>query len=757
MRIRINGEIVDIDQVGQLQPKSKHSIDAITDRIIVRGGVEARLLEAINFAARLGHGKVIVCSLAPDSTSTEWTEQKFSTRYACPDCDIEYSEVQPRTFSFNSPHGACSDCQGLGVITQFDPGLVVPDLQQAIATAVAPWSNLGAATRKKRLAELAPILNHLNWELTKPLDQLDEQQWHRLLRGREKERPGLLVLLEKELATTTDDDRLDELLDFQSSVVCQSCRGCRLAKPAMSVFLADHHIGQIVDLPIGKAIDFFEKAQWSSDERLIAEPVIREIVHRLKFLENVGVGYLTLGRGTNTLSGGEHQRVRLATSIGSGLTNVCYVLDEPSIGLHQRDNDRLIESIRDLQRAGNSVVLVEHDEATIRAADHIIDMGPGAGIHGGQVVAEGPLAQILAAGTLTADYLSGRRSIPTPLERRSPTNRPSISIRGARGRNLKSINVEIPLGLLVCVTGVSGSGKSTLVNQTLAPAILRRLDRVWPTPQPCDSLEGLSTIDKLVLVDQKPIGRSSRGCPATVTGVIDSLRKIFAATKQAKQLGFGSSRFSFNSNSGWCPQCRGHGVKRIEMNFMPDFFVTCEVCDGRRYNLQTLQVKFNGLSIADVLAMPVDQAWDFFEGIETIARPLQSLKDVGLGYLTLGQSTFTLSGGEAQRVKLATELARTGAAGQASGHTLYILDEPTTGLHFEDIRVLLIALNRLVDQGNSMIVIEHNLDVIRSADWIIDLGPEGGDEGGEVIATGTPETVARIQRSFTGQYLAQLL
>ncbi len=681
-------------------------------------------------------------------------DEQFGTKYTCQSCGIDFDEIQPRTFSFNSPHGACDVCHGLGEINDFDPRLVVPDRRMSLQEgAIAPWQGLSPSRLSRQFTQLEPILEYLQFDFKQLLDRLTNRQWQEFLRSQEKSRPGLLVVLEKELATTLDSDRENRLLEFTSTMTCHRCGGSRLNAFALSVVLSGSHIGQILDLPIGRAIAFFENLNLESDQQQLAETIVREIVSRLLFLQKVGLDYLTIGRGASTLSGGEHQRVRLATSIGSGLTNICYILDEPSIGLHQRDNERLIDSIKDLQQAGNSILLIEHDEATIRTADHVIDVGPGAGVYGGEIVAAGSVAEICETpASLTGDYLTGRRQVKTPGIRRVCKSNHRLFLKSASGRNLKAIDVEIPLGIFVCVTGVSGSGKSTLINHTLAPAVQEKIGRVAPTPQPFQSLAGAEKIDQLVLIDQKPIGRNPRGCPATVTGILGHLRKIFAATKQAKQLGFGSSRFSFNAKSGWCPACKGYGVKRIELDFLPDCFASCEVCRGRRFNLQTLQVKFNGVSIADVLDMSILNAREFFAGFEVIARPLQNLLDVGLGYLKLGQSTVTLSGGESQRVKLAAELN-----GNSSGNTLYIFDEPTTGLHFEDIRVLLNALNRLVDQGNSIVVIEHNLDVIRSADWIVDLGPEGGEGGGELVVAGTPEKVAGTKRSLTGRYLKSVL
>ncbi len=753
VRVRVDGELYDIEQLPEVFGRKKHSIEAVTDRIIIREGIDSRLLESIDNAIRISRdGQVICCWLPPadDPESTgQWKEKLFSTRYACPDCDINYAEVQPRSFSFNSPFGACKKCEGLGSFLQFAPEVIVDRTLSIDEGAVTAWKDLPAASLKKNITELKPILEHLNASTSMRLDEMPPSSWETFLHGREKGRLGLVAILQKELATTLSESRQMLLEQMQDEIVCVQCNGSRVSQQARAIYLGGKHIGEIVKLSIAEAQTFFSELNLKGDAERIAGPLLSEIQHRLKFLQTVGVGYLTLGRSGNTLSGGEHQRVRLATSIGSGVTSVCFVLDEPSIGLHQRDNDRLISAIRSLQQAGNSVIVVEHDEAMIRAADHLIDMGPGAGKDGGTVVAEGsPDSIARQPESLTGRYLSGEISIETPSSRRAVSPERMIRIKGAAGHNLKSIDVQIPLGVFCCVTGVSGSGKSTLINQTLAPAIARQLELVAPTPMPFASLDGVEQIDKLIMVDQKPIGRSSRACPATYTGVFDQFRRLFAATKMAKQRGYGIGRFSFNSKTGWCPDCQGHGVRKMVMNFMPDIFVTCETCGGKRFNLQTLQVRFGELTIADVLNMTIAQALQYFSGFSKIVGVLQSLSDVGLGYLLLGQSSMTLSGGEAQRIKLATELART-----ETGNTLYILDEPTTGLHFEDIRVLIGVLNQLVDKGNSMIVIEHNLDMIRCADWVIDLGPEGGGGGGELLGSGTPEAIANLDRSQTGRYL----
>ncbi len=750
VRVRVNGEIHDIDQLPPITSNKKHSIDAIADRIIIREGIESRLLEAIDNAVRIsGDGRVICCWEVTEAGGTKgWSEKLFSTRYCCPDCDINYSEIQPRTFSFNSPHGACEKCEGVGRFLQFDTSLIVDRNKSVYTSAVKAWHSLSDGAQKKQSTTLEPILEHLGCTATTKLNSLSDSEFEQFLYSRQKGRLGLTLLLQKELATTSSEEREIELEQMQADILCSACLGSRVNPQARSVFLEGNHVGQIVNFSVDEAQLFFQQLELEGDLKTIAAPVLKEIGHRLTFLQKVGVGYLRLGRAANTLSGGEHQRVRLATSIGTGVTNVCFVLDEPSIGLHQHDNDRLISAIGELKDAGNSVVVVEHDEAMIRCADHVIDMGPGAGRLGGEIVAQGtPESVINNPNSLTGQYLCGAKTFDSQRRRTIDSNN-SIQINGATGNNLQSIDVEIPLGVFCCVTGVSGSGKSTLINQTLAPAIARQLELVGPPPEPYDSLAGIENLDKLIMVDQKPIGRTPRACPATYSGVFDEFRKLFAATKLAKQRGYGIGRFSYNAKSGWCSECQGHGVRRLKMNFMPDLFVTCETCEGKRFNVQTLQVRFADLTIADVLNLTIDQAIERFDGFSKIQTILQSLADVGLGYLLLGQSSTTLSGGEAQRIKLAKELAR-----PDTGRTLYILDEPTTGLHFEDIRVLIDVLHRLVDKGNSMIVIEHNLDLIKCADWLIDLGPGGGASGGNLVGCGTPEMLSEAEDSLTGRYL----
>jgi excinuclease ABC subunit A len=768
----VDGQVYDLDHVPELNPKQNHHIDAVVDRVIIRAGIENRLTESIQLAVR--HSDGLVAVLYYDEHTPEakaeaaangngqnghnpgvWRDVLYSTRYACPDCKISFEELEPRTFSFNSPYGACPDCEGLGERTEFDPELVLPDTSLSLASgAIAPWKNGTPGETKKHSAALTPFLTANKLSEETPLAEYKPKQLEKLLHGDEKKFPGLLILLEKELATATRENKRQHLEAFRGSVTCRTCGGSRLRREANSVRLMGKAIHEITRLTIGEAREFFASVTFGSETEPIGEPLVEEIEKRLAFLDKVGVTYLTLDRAADTLSGGELQRVRLATCIGSGLVGVCYVLDEPSIGLHPRDNQRLIEAIRDLQQQGNTVIVVEHDEAIMRHADWLIDIGPGAGQHGGRVVAQGtPLDVQANEDSITGNYLSGRKEIEVPAKRRRASKTRSITIEGVTTNNLKNITVHFPLNTLCCVTGVSGSGKSSLVNETLARALVRRLGGVAPKPGPHTSLRGASQIDKIIEIDQSPIGRSPRSNPATYVGAFDEIRKIFAATREAKQYGFKANRFSFNVEGGRCEHCQGQGSERIEMNFLPDLYVTCSECDGKRFNRQTLAVKWRGKSVADILEMSVDEAAAFFESFTNIHRLLVSLSDVGLGYLGLGQSSTTLSGGEAQRIKLAAELART-----ETGSTLYLLDEPTTGLHFDDIKKLLGVLSRLVDKGNTVIVIEHNLDVIKTADWLIDLGPEGGSAGGHIAAVGTPEELAfRLDDNHTGRYLRGLL
>lgn len=756
LRVRVNGEVYEIDQVPELPPRKVHTIDAVVDRLVVRTSLQSRLVESLQVALKHGAGLVVASYLEENGGSRgPWRDELFGTIYACPHCQVHIDEVEPRTFSFNSPYGACPECDGLGCREEFDPELVVPNRELSLEDgAVAPWKGLTAGGEKKVKAECQRFLSghHVSWST--PLTTLSEAVFQKFLYGEDKYKfAGVLNALEKELATALNDSRREFLTQFRGAVFCRDCGGSRLRPEANHVRLAEKNIYEITRLTIGDAARFFQEVKFLERERAIGDPLVREIRKRLEFLSKVGVAYLTLDRKADTLSGGELQRVRLATSIGSGLVGVCYVLDEPSIGLHPRDNQRLIDALRDLQQQGNTVLVVEHDEAMMRQADWLIDVGPGAGRHGGQIVSVGR-PEIVAAdpASPTGRYLSGQAPIPIPAKRRKVVKSRSLQLEGASANNLKNVSVEFPLGCLVCISGVSGSGKSTLINETLAYGLVRRLGGLAPKPGSFTSLRGVSQIDKIINVDQSPIGRTPRSNPATYTGAFDEIRTVFASTRDAKQRGFRASRFSFNAKGGRCEECQGHGMKKIEMSFLPDLFVTCNACGGARFNRATLAVRYRGQSIADVLNMPVEIATSFFENFDSIHRVLRSLADVGLGYLPLGQASTTLSGGEAQRVKLATELA-----GADTGKTVYLLDEPTTGLHFEDIRRLLDVLQRLVDRGNTVIVIEHNLDVIKSSDWIIDLGPEGGSQGGYVVAKGTPEEIAQLTDNHTGRFLREAM
>jgi excinuclease ABC subunit A len=761
VRVRVDGEIVDIEQVGTLEPRKNHSIDAVVDRIVVRDGVDARLAESARLAISHGEGAVIAVYLEPDAVdadgkpdTTAWKERLYSTLYACPHCKIGFEELEPRTFSFNSPYGACPTCEGLGSRLQFDPDLLVPDENLSLAEgAIAPWKNPTPPQLRRIKAHLKPWLTAVSGGWTKPLAELKPKQREQLMHGDGCDFPGVLNLLERQYATLLKPNERLKLETYRGVVTCLDCGGARLRPEARACRFGGLAIHELTAMSVVRARAWFDALELPEHDKPIAVPILREITSRLKFLENVGVEYLSLDRPADTLSGGELQRVRLATGIGSGLVGVCYVLDEPSIGLHQRDNQRLIDALRGLQALGNTVLVVEHDEAMMRQADYLVDMGPGAGIHGGRIVAQGTPDEVAAnPDSVTGRYLSGDLSIEVPAERRRIAKSRSLVLEGATLNNLKDVDVRIPLSALVCVTGVSGSGKSSLINETLARAVRRRLTGEGPKPGPHRSLRGASQIDKLIEIDQSPIGRTPRSNPATYSGMFDEIRRVFAGTKEARLRGYKLGRFSFNVKGGRCEECQGQGIRRIEMNFLPDLTVVCPVCEGARFNRQTLEVRYRGLSIADVLELRVDDAVTFLENFPQIVRQLTSLQDVGLGYLSLGQASTTLSGGEAQRVKLAAELARVD-----TGNTLYILDEPTTGLHFDDIKKLLAVLDRLVSLGNTVLVIEHNLDVAKRADWIIDLGPGGGDNGGQIVATGTPEEIAALPDNATGEFLRPLL
>ena len=760
VRVRIDGHVYDIEHTPDLDPRRSHEIQSVIDRIIIKPGKEARLAEALQQAVKYGEGLLMVCTAEKIDGEEVWQEELFSTRYACLNCSLSYDELEPRSFSFNSPYGACPECAGLGKKEQFDPDLVVPDKSLSIEQgALLAWKVLTAAMKKKLNPPLEEFMAKAKFDEQTSLDQLREKVVEQLLFGNGKngnhqsDFPGVLSLLEKQYVTTTNEKILDKLEAFRGEVVCPECRGARLRPEARNVFVGDLAIDQITALPIVEVQRFFEKLQFTEEQNYIAQPILQEINNRLLFLMKVGLGYLSLNRSADTLSGGEMQRVRLATGIGSGLVGVCYVLDEPSIGLHQRDNQRLIDALRDLQALGNSVLVVEHDEAMIAQADHLIDVGPTAGGHGGEIVAQGS-PQVIAAheNSITGSYMSGRMKIEIPKQRRKIAKTRALQLQGCTHNNLKNLDVMFPLGVFTCISGVSGSGKSSLVNGTLVKAIQVRLNGTGHKPGAHSSLRGVSQIDKLVPIDQSPIGRTPRSNPATYTGAFDEIRKVFAATKEAKQRGYSVGRFSFNVKGGRCEACQGQGQQKIEMTFLPDFYFPCEECQGRRFNQATLGVKFRNHTISDVLEMQVEQAAELFENFPNIARWLNSLESVGLGYLTLGQSSSTLSGGEAQRIKLAAELGRV-----ETGNTLYILDEPTTGLHFHDIKQLLSVLNQLVELGNSVLVIEHHLDVIKTADYVIDLGPEGGQDGGELMACGTPDEIASVENSHTGRFLRELL
>ena len=743
-KARIDGQFRSLEEDIKLDRRRNHTIEVVVDRVIVRGGVERRLTESVETALKLAEDIVVI-------NAFEQGDRLFSRRLACVDCGISMPEMTPRAFSFNSPHGACPGCQGLGALVDFDPQRLVPDESKSLSEgAILPWAK---GDRKLVREALQSLSKDFGIDLAAPFRQLPRKQRDVLLfgtpKGSSQKFEGLVPNLRRRYEDGTWTEQA-ELEVYRTLRACSTCGGQRLKQESLGVRVKGRTIAQYVDLPISEALAAFEELRLTDREVIIAERILREIQDRVRFLHDVGVGYLTLGRSAATLSGGEGQRIRLATQIGANLTGVLYVLDEPSIGLHQRDNRKLLGTLARLRDLGNTVIVVEHDEETIRTADWVIDLGPGAGEHGGHVIFQGTAAELMQDdASITGAYLTGVRSIPTPSNRRTPKG--DIVIRGARENNLKNIDVRVPLGVFTAVTGVSGSGKSTLVNDILYRSLAKTIYKAADEPGAHDRIEGIDLIDKVIEIDQSPIGRTPRSNPATYTGLFTFIRDLFAMMPEAKQRGFKPGRFSFNVKGGRCEACQGDGVIAIEMHFLPNVYVTCEQCKGRRYNRETLDITYRGKSIADVLELTVDQALPLLENFPAIANKLRTLQDVGLGYVALGQSATTLSGGEAQRVKLAKELSRRG-----TGSTLYILDEPTTGLHFEDTRKLLDVLSRLVDQGNTVVVIEHNLDVVRTADHVIDLGPEGGSGGGRIIAEGTPEAVARRETSATGRYLAEL-
>jgi excinuclease ABC subunit A len=767
-RVKIDGEMYEIEDIPALNKKLKHDIDVVVDRLVVRGDIAARLADSFETALALADGIAVVELVGGDAPAERLI---FSAKFACPVSGFTIDEIEPRLFSFNNPFGACPSCDGLGQKLYIDASLVVPDESLSLRRgAIAPWAKSSSPYYGQTLESLA---RHYGFSTTKPWAELPEKARKVILYGsagepvamsyddgRRKyitERPfeGVISNMERRWRETDSAWARDELAKYQSAAPCEACGGARLKPEALAVKLAGCHIGEVTELSIAEAHDWFKKLPKTLNrkQKQIAGRILREIVDRLGFLNNVGLDYLTLSRNAGTLSGGESQRIRLASQIGSGLTGVLYVLDEPSIGLHQRDNARLLETLRNLRDMGNTVIVVEHDEDAIRQADHVIDMGPGAGEHGGKVVAQGRPEDIMAsAASLTGQYLTGARQIPLPDKRRTPPKRKRLTIVGACENNLKNITAHIPLGTFACVTGVSGGGKSSLIIDTLYKALAKKLHRARAHPGAYERIEGLEFIDKVVDIDQSPIGRTPRSNPATYTGAFGPIRDWFAGLPEAAARGYKPGRFSFNVKGGRCEACQGDGVIKIEMHFLPDVYVQCDVCAGHRYNRETLEITFKGKSIADVLDMTVEEAHRFFKAVPAVRDKLAMLEKVGLSYIKVGQQATTLSGGEAQRVKLAKELSR-----RATGKTLYILDEPTTGLHFEDVRKLLEVLHALVDTGNTVLVIEHNLDVIKTADWIIDLGPEGGDGGGRIVAEGPPEKIAAAKKSYTGRYLAKML
>jgi len=757
VRVRVDGIVTDLSNVTRLAKNKKHDIDVVVDRLVLRPGIQSRLADSVETALKLGDGMLVVSR----ETAKGWSDTLYSERYACPDCGISYEELAPNMFSFNSPYGACPTCDGLGTRLEFDPDLIVPDKDLSLREgAIDVWRRGG-----KRMAiyyhyVLQEFCDDFGVDPDTPFRDLPKHIREVLLYGtafrKDRRYPvefeGVIPNCIRRFHKTRSEYVKSRLHEYMSELPCPTCKGARLRRESLAVRVGEKAIHQVTRLSIAEALRFFEGLEFSGEKARIAAPILKEIRQRLRFMVDVGIGYLTLDRLTSSLSGGEAQRIRLATQVGSGLVGVCYVLDEPTIGLHQRDNRRLLNTLFHLRDIGNTVIVVEHDEATIRSADQVIDLGPGAGAHGGEVVAQGTLEEVInEPRSLTGAYLSGRLSIPTPARRRKPDWKRVIEVRGASENNLRRLNVTFPLGTFICVTGVSGSGKSTLVTQILYRALARKLYRSRERPGRHERIVGAGRIDKVIQIDQSPIGRTPRSNPATYTKVFDHIRRVFAMVKEARVRGYGPGRFSFNVKGGRCEACQGQGTKMIEMHFLPDVYVVCEECRGRRYNQETLDIRFKGLNIAEVLDLRVEEALEVFGNFPAIRRLLQTLVDVGLGYVALGQSSTTLSGGEAQRIKLAAELGK-----KATGNTLYILDEPTTGLHFADISRLLDVLNRLVDMDNTVVVIEHNPDVIKMADYIIDLGPEGGDEGGEVVATGTPEEVASNPRSHTGRFLKDL-
>ncbi|WP_347548801.1 excinuclease ABC subunit UvrA [Pseudalkalibacillus hwajinpoensis] len=762
VRVRVDGEMLEVADDISLEKNKKHSIEVVIDRIVVKDGVQSRLADSLETALNLGSGQVIVDVMGQE-------ELLFNQHHACPYCGFSIGDLEPRLFSFNSPFGACPSCDGLGLKLEVDLDLVIPDWDKSLREhALAPWEPVSSNYYPQLLES---VCNHFGIDMDTPVNKIPRAQLDKVLYGSDGEKvyfryendfgqvrenniifEGVIPNVERRYRETSSDYIREQMEAYMAQKPCPTCKGYRLKKEARSVLINGKHIGEATEYAIKDAAGFFDQLELTAKEATIGKMILREIQDRLGFLVNVGLDYLTLNRSAGTLSGGEAQRIRLATQVGSRLMGVLYILDEPSIGLHQRDNDRLISTLENMRDLGNTLIVVEHDEDTMLAADHIIDIGPGAGAHGGYITSEGTPAEIMDdPESLTGEYLSGKKFIPVPPERRKPDGR-FIEIVGAKENNLKNTKAKIPIGLLTCVTGVSGSGKSTLINEILYKALAQKLHKAKDKPGEHKKINGLEHVDKVIDIDQSPIGRTPRSNPATYTGVFDAIRDVFAQTNEAKVRGYKKGRFSFNVKGGRCEACRGDGIIKIEMHFLPDVYVPCEVCHGKRYNRETLEIEYKGKNIADILAMTVEDGLEFFKNIPKINRKLQTLYDVGLSYIKLGQPATTVSGGEAQRVKLASQLYK-----RSTGKTLYILDEPTTGLHVDDISRLLEVLQRLVENGDSVLIIEHNLDVIKTADHLVDLGPEGGDGGGEVIVTGTPEKIAKEERSYTGRYLAPIL
>ena len=764
VRCRIDGEIVDLQDEIKLSKTKKHNIEVVVDRLVIKDGIQSRLTDSVETATKIGNGLLIV------DVNGE-SEELFSLNYACPEHGVSIEEMSPRMFSFNNPFGACKKCDGLGTFKEIDPDLIIPDKKMSInqgAIKASGW-NVAEGSSIARMY-MDALAKEYNFSLDMPVEMINDEGLNAILYGTDgkklkmkrvtsygsgtylSEFEGIINNLKRRYAETTSDYARTAIEDVMQECTCGECKGSRLKPEAMAVTVGGKNIYEFCSMSVSEELDFVNNLELTEKEQMIGNLVLKEIKERLTFLNSVGLDYLSLARESGTLSGGEAQRIRLATQIGSSLMGVLYILDEPSIGLHQRDNEKLLETLRHLRDLGNTLIVVEHDEDTMRAADFLVDIGPGAGIHGGELIAAGTPEEVMACeNSITGQYLSGKRCIPVPSKRRDGNGK-KLTVFGAKENNLKNIDVEIPLGKFVAVTGVSGSGKSSFVNEIVYKHLCNVLNHAKKHTGKFSSMKGIDALDKVIDIDQSPIGRTPRSNPATYTGVFNDIRDLYASTNDAKAKGYGPNRFSFNVKGGRCEACQGDGIVKIEMHFLADVYVPCEVCGGKRYNRETLDVKFKGKSIYDVLEMTVDEALEFFSTHTKIARKLQTLSDVGLGYVKLGQPATTLSGGEAQRVKLATELAK-----RSTGRTIYILDEPTTGLHTSDVSKLLDVLNKLVDTGNTVLVIEHNLDVIKCADYIIDLGPEGGKGGGKIVATGTPEEVAKVKKSYTGQYLKKLL